>query len=127
MIEFRDDVRYTESNEWAKFFDGVVRVGIDDYSQSSLGDVVHVEIIGKGRRVTAGQPLGSIEATKSVSEINAPVSGVITLVNDEAVKNPAILNIDPFGEGWLAEISPDDPDEINSLMTQLEYKAFISR
>ncbi|MBQ9574269.1 MAG: hypothetical protein IJR27_03220, partial [Synergistaceae bacterium] len=93
---------------------------------SSLGDIVHVEIKGSGTHVTAGKSLGSIEATKSVSDINAPVSGVISRVNAEVIKSPAIINIDPFGEGWIAEIIPDDISELNGLMNSSDYKSFIA-
>ena len=125
MIEFDEEAFYTRSNEWAKSFGKIVRVGIDDYSQSSLGDVVHVEISPKGTHVTAGKAFGTIEATKSVSDINAPISGVIASVNEEVLKSPSILNVDPFGEGWLAEITPDDVSQLESLMTCRDYKAFI--
>lgn len=125
MITFNENVLYTKSNEWAEKIDDVVRMGIDDYSQSSLGDIVHVEISGSGTHVTAGKSLGSIEATKSVSDINAPVSGVISRVNSEVLNSPAIINIDPFGEGWIAEIIPDDISELNGLMNSSDYKSFI--
>ena len=127
MIEFKNDVLYTKSNEWAKKFDDVIRVGIDDYSQSSLGDVVHVEISKAGTKVTAGKPLGIIEATKSVSDINAPVSGVIIKVNEDVIKNPALINIAPFEEGWLAEIKCENLSELENLMTVENYKKFISQ
>ena len=126
MIHFQNDVLYTRSNEWAKKFNDVIRAGIDDYSQSSLGDIVHVEISPEGTHVMAGKPFGTIEATKSVSEINSPVTGVILRVNPEVLTSPAILNIDPYGEGWLAEISPENPAELDSLMTPSAYKSFIS-
>ena len=125
MIHFQNDVLYTPSNEWAKKFNDVIRTGIDDYSQSSLGDIVHIEIYPEGTHVMAGKPFGTIEATKSVSEINSPVTGVILRVNPEVLTSPAILNIDPYGEGWLAEISPENPAELDSLMTPETYKSFI--
>ena len=127
MIEFKNDVFYTKSNEWAKKFNDVVRVGIDDYSQASLGDVVHVEISKAGTKVKAGQSFGAIEATKSVSDINAPVSGVIVKVNEEVIKSPALVNIAPFDEGWLAEIQPENFSELENLMTAENYKKFISQ
>ena len=127
MIEFEENARYTKNNEWAKTLDDVIRVGIDDYSQASLGDIVHVEIMQSGNRVTAGDVLGSIEATKSVSDINAPVSGVISRVNDSVLESPALINLDPFGEGWLVEIKADNPSEIDSLMSLADYKKFIAR
>ena len=125
MIEFDESARYTRSNEWAKIFADVIRVGIDDYSQSSLGDIVHVEISPAGTHVTAGLPFGTIEATKSVSDINSPVTGIISRVNNQPLESPAILNIDPFGEGWLAEISPEKPEELEALMTPADYKRFL--
>lgn len=126
MIHFQNDVLYTRSNEWAKKFNDVIRAGIDDYSQSSLGDIVHIEIYPEGTHVMAGKPFGTIEATKSVSEIHSPVTGVILHVNPEILESPGLVNIDPYGEGWLAEISPDNPAELDSLMTSSAYKSFIS-
>ena len=131
MIEFEENVRYTKNNEWAKVLDDSksVRVGIDDYSQASLGDIVHVEIINSGTHVTAGGVVGSIEATKSVSDINAPVSGVISRVNESVMESPALINLDPFGDGWLVEITPDDKilSELDALMSLQDYKKFIAR
>lgn len=127
MIEFDENARYTNNNEWAKVVDGVVRLGIDDYSQASLGDVVHVELTGLGTSVRAGGVVGSIEAVKSVSEINAPVSGVIAGVNNSVLESPGLINIDPFGEGWLVEIRPDNLSEFDALMSLDDYKKFIAR
>ena len=126
MIQIDEKLLYTRSNEWAENLDGVIRTGIDDYSQSSLGDIVHIEIFTEGSRVMAGKPFGTIEATKSVSDIHSPVTGVILHVNPEILKSPGLVNIDPYGEGWLAEISPDNPAELDSLMTPSAYKSFIS-
>lgn len=126
MIEIDEKLLYTRSNEWAENIDGVIRTGIDDYSQSSLGDIVHIEIFPEGSRVMARKPFGTIEATKSVSEIHSPVTGVILHVNHEILKSPGLVNIDPYGEGWLAEISPDNPAELDSLMTSSAYKSYIS-
>ena len=122
MITFDQDVLYTESNEWARKIDDVIRVGIDDYSQSSLGDIVHVEVSVPSSHVVAGKSFGSIEATKSVCDIVAPVSGVILRVNDEVLKSPQLINTDPFGRGWIAEIAPDDESELDVLMTPEAYK-----
>ena len=126
MIEVDEKLLYTRSNEWAENLDGIIRTGIDDYSQSSLGDIVHIEIFPEGSRVMAGKTFGTIEATKSVSEIHSPVTGSILRVNPEVLKSPGLVNIDPYGEGWLAEISPDNPAELDSLMTPKAYKSFIS-
>ena len=125
MIEFESDVLYTKTNEWAKKFGEIIRIGIDDYSQSSLGDIVHVEVSDEGTHVSAGKSFGVIEATKSVSDINSPVSGVIVRVNNAVKESPAILNHDPFGEGWIAEIKPENISELDTLMNAEEYKKFI--
>ena len=125
MIVFRDDVLYTSSNEWAKNIDGIIRVGIDDYSQSSLGDIVYAELSPVNTHVSAGKSFGSIEATKSVIEINAPVSGVIVRVNDSVMNSPQLINHDPFGEGWLIEIEPENISELDTLMNAEAYKDFI--
>jgi len=118
-------VLYTRSNEWAKRVGDVVRVGIDDYSQASLGDVVHVELADVGIRVHAGEAFGEVEATKSVSSINAPVSGVIVRVNESVKAIPALVNSDPFGAGWLAEIVPNDFSELSGLMDVNAYREYI--
>ena len=125
MITFDENVRYTKSNEWAKKIDDVVRAGIDDYSQSSLGDIVHIEVSEPDSHVTFGKSFGSIEATKSVCDIIAPVSGVIIRVNDEVIRSPHIINSDPFGKGWIAEIIPDDISELDRLMNFETYRNFI--
>ena len=125
MITFDQNVLYTKSNEWARKINDVIRVGIDDYSQSSLGDIVHIEVSAPDSRVTFGKSFGSIEATKSVCDIIAPVSGVILQVNNEVLKSPHLINSDPFGEGWIAEIQPDDISELSSLMTPEAYERFI--
>lgn len=125
MIMFNDNVLYTRSNEWAQKLDDVVRVGIDDYSQASLGDVVHVELAAKGAKISAGESFGEIEATKSVSELNSPVSGEIVRVNDAVKTSPQLVNIDPFGDGWLIEIAPSNLSELDSLMDAKTYKEYI--
>ncbi|MBQ7577583.1 MAG: glycine cleavage system protein GcvH [Synergistaceae bacterium] len=126
MIEFKNNLLYTKNNEWTEKINDIVRVGIDDYSQKSLGDIVYVEICPVNTRLKAGDSFGSIEATKSVSEIISPVSGVVVKVNDAIKESPAIVNIDPFGDGWLIEIKPDDISELDNLMNVGEYKKFLS-
>ena len=125
MITFKDNLLYTKNNEWAEKIDDVIRVGIDDYSQASLGDIVHIELPKNGTHVLAGQAFGEIEATKSVSSINAPVSGVVVRVNEAVKDSPSLVNIDPFGEGWLAEIFPENLSELSSLMDINAYKEYI--
>lgn len=121
---FDTKVLYTKSNEWVKKFDNFVRVGIDDYSQSSLGDIVYIELKKAGTYVKAGEAFGSLEATKAVSDINSPVSGIILRVNQKAIDSPEIVNSDPFGEGWLAEIEPENISELDELMNVEDYKIY---
>ncbi|MCR5346353.1 MAG: glycine cleavage system protein GcvH [Fretibacterium sp.] len=122
---FSADVRYTKTNEWGRRCGDRVRAGIDDYSQSALGDAVAVELPEEGTWVTAGSAFGSIEATKAVSDLKAPVSGRVTAVNRAVTENPGLVNADPFGEGWLIEIAPSDPAELDALMDAETYKAWL--
>ena len=122
---FNADVRYTKTNEWARRQGEYVRVGVDDYSQSALGDVVALSLPETGTPVTAGAAFGSIEATKTVSDLNAPVSGRVAAVNRAVVENPGLVNSDPFGEGWLIEIEPENPAEMDALMDAETYRAWL--
>ena len=106
-----DDLRYTEAHEWVRENpDGrpdVVRVGITDYAQSQLGDVVYVDLPAVGDAVTAGSPCGEVESTKSVSELYAPVSGEVVAVNDDLEASPELVNSGPYGDGWMFEVRPE--------------------
>lgn len=104
-----DDLWYSEDHEWARLEDGRVRVGITDYAQDALGDVVFVELPAAGTTVASGESFGEVESTKSVSELYAPVSGTIVEVNDALGDTPEQLNDDPYGDGWICVIEPDDP------------------
>ena len=102
-----DDLRYTDAHEWVREdTDGVVRVGITDYAQAQLGDVVYVDLPAVGDTVTAGTPCGEVESTKSVSEIYAPVSGEVVAVNGALEASPELVNSGPYGDGWMVEIRP---------------------
>lgn len=120
------DLRYTREHEWARLQDGRVTVGITDYAQEQLGDVVYLELPDVGDAVTAGEPLGEVESTKSVSDIFSPLTGTIVEVNVECRENPAAVNQDPYGEGWLVVIDPEDPSEYDGLLTDQEYKRFLA-
>lgn len=130
MLYFKPDVYYTRNSEWAeKTEDGKVRAGIDDYSQSALGDIVHIELPETGADVKAGDIIASIEATKAVNEIAAPVSGVISNVNKDLEKRPDIINYDPFGDGWIIEIKPYNfnqlEKELDELLSADGYKNYL--
>ncbi len=103
-----EDLRYSRDHEWAKEAQGTVRVGITDYAQDALGDVVYVDLPKVGATVTVGGSLGEVESTKSVSEIYAPVAGTVVTVNDDLVRSPELINSDPYGAGWICEIETGD-------------------
>ena len=117
-----DDRRYTKDHEWALLEDGRVRVGITDYAQDALGDVVYVQLPEVGATLQADAVLGEVESTKSVSEIYAPVDGVVLDVNVELNDAPNRLNDDPYGEGWICVIDPADPAAIETLLTAAAYE-----
>jgi glycine cleavage system H protein len=122
-----DDLRYTADHEWIRpTNDGSVRVGITDYAQNSLGDIVFVQMPEPGSTVQAGEPLGEVESTKSVSDVLAPVSGTVTARNDELDSTPESVNSDPYGDGWLIEIQPDDASAVDALLDADGYAAVVS-
>jgi glycine cleavage system H protein len=120
-----EDLRYTSEHEWVRTLDdgARVRVGITDFAQDALGDVVYVDLPALGSTVTASEPVGELESTKSVSEMYAPVSGTVVAVNEALADNPQLLNEDPYGDGWLCEIEGSNPDEIGAMMDAAAYSA----
>jgi glycine cleavage system H protein len=125
MSHVPDDLRYTTEHEWARLEDGRVRVGITDYAQDALGDVVFVSLPAPGTVVEAGATLGEVESTKSVSDIYAPVAGTVVEVNTELADAPQRLNEDPYGEGWICVIEPADPAAFEALLDAEAYRALI--
>ena len=117
-----DERQYLESHEWALETDGVVRVGITDFAQDELGDVVFVELPDEGDALEQEGEFGVVESIKAVSDLYAPVSGEVVAVNDELFDAPELVNDDPFGDGWMLEIDPDDTDELADLLTADEYE-----
>jgi glycine cleavage system H protein len=123
MTDVPDDRRYTKEHEWAKEDGGRVLIGITDYAQDQLGDVVFVGLPESDSEVEAGKPLGEVESTKSVSDVYSPVSGKVIEKNAAVEDNPELINSDPYGKGWLVAV---EGAEANSdLMTAEEYRAFI--
>lgn len=121
-----EDLRYTAEHEWvAGDGSGSVRVGITHFAQDALGDIVYVQLPEVGAEVTAGDPLGEIESTKSVSEIYAPVSGSVVARNEAVVDAPEVINSDPYGAGWLVEIRPADPAAVAGLLTAEAYRELV--
>ena len=116
-----DELRYTAENEWVAINGSVASIGITDYAQQALGDVVYVSVPAPGTRVTAGEPCGEVESTKSVSDIFSPLDGEVSEVNPDLEDDPALVNSDPYGAGWLMKIQLDDPDNESGLLTADEY------
>lgn len=117
------DLRYTAEHEWVRVLDdgARVRVGITDFAQDALGDVVYVDLPATGATVAGGESVGELESTKSVSEMYAPVSGTVVAVNEALAENPALLNEDPYGDGWLCDIEVSNADEIGAMMDAAAY------
>lgn len=116
-----EDLKYTEEHEWARAEAGRVTVGITDYAQDALGDVVYVDLPATGTRVEAGQPFGEVESTKSVSDLYAPVTGVIVERNEALETSPELVNADPYGDGWMVVIETEDPDAVGDLLDAGAY------
>ncbi len=117
------ELRYSSDHEWALANGDVVRVGITDYAQDALGDVVYVELPTVGASLAAGDALGEVESTKSVSEIYAPVSGVVSAVNEALTASPEIINDDPYGTGWICELTMSDASQYGALLDADGYRA----
>lgn len=118
-----DNLYYTDDHEWLRVENGTATVGITDFAQSELGDIVFVEIEPQGTELGKDDIFGTVEAVKTVSELYMPVSGTITAVNDELELSPEIVNDAPYGDGWMIEIEIADPDEIDELMGADAYAA----
>ena len=124
-MDIPSDLRYSTDHEWARVEEGRVRIGITDYAQDALGDVVFVEVPEVGTKVERGASFSEVESTKSVSEIYAPVSGTIAEVNAELADSPERLNDDPYGEGWICVIEPTDPAQLDELLDAEGYRALL--
>lgn len=119
------DCRYTSDHEWTRDDGDVVRMGITHFAQDQLGDVVYVDLPAAGAEVDAGQAFGEVESTKSVSDLFAPISGVIRERNEVLEERPELINEDPYGEGWMVTIEPRDRGELDGLMDVEAYRAHV--
>ena len=124
-MEFPEDLRYTKEHEWARVEGGRVRVGITDFAQDALGDVVYVDLPEVGAQVLADQPLGEVESTKSVSDVFSPVTGAIAERNPLVEDRPELVNEQPYGDGWLVVIDVSRADALDGLMDAAGYRAFV--
>lgn len=120
-----DDLSYTEEHEWARPDGRRFTVGITDYAQDALGDVVYVDLPASGTRVERGQPFGEVESTKSVSDLYAPVTGTIVERNETLESQPELVNSDPYGNGWMVVIEADNAEEASELLTAADYDKLI--
>ena len=124
-MQIPEDLRYTENHEWVRLENnGAVTVGISEYAQDALGDIVYVDLPDVGRSVEAGESIAEVESTKSVNDVYAPLSGVVATVNEPLMDAPELVNTDPFGDGWFVTITPADGESLDALMDAAAYTAF---
>lgn len=126
MANIIEGIKYTKEHEWARIDGDIAIVGITDYAQSELSDIVMVDPPRVGTQIKSGDAVGTIEAVKAVSDLYAPVSGEVIEVNEKVIKDPAIINKDPYNEGWLYKIRISQPDEAAALLTAEQYKELIA-
>jgi glycine cleavage system H protein len=122
-MQIPHELRYSNDHEWAKANGDVIRIGITDYAQDALGDVVFVDLPKIGATLKVGESLAEVESTKSVSEIYAPVGGTVSAVNDSLTSTPESLNADPYGDGWICEITTTSSSEFDSLLDAQGYQS----
>jgi glycine cleavage system H protein len=120
-----ENLKYTQDHEWARLEKDVLTVGITDYAQGELGDIVYIELPEEGAEVSRGESFGTIEAVKAVSDLYAPVSGTVIKVNKALANSPETVNADPYGEGWMIQIKISNSQEIDDLLTSRQYQELI--
>lgn len=124
-MEFPQDLKYTKEHEWVKVEGDTATIGITDYAQDSLGDVVYVELPQEGGSVTKNEPFGVVESVKAVSDLYSPVSGTVTEVNDAIIDSPEAVNDDPYGDAWMIKVELSSADELDDLLSADDYQSFI--
>ena len=122
-----EDLHYTREHEWIRTTGETLRVGVTDFAQEALGDIVFVTLPEVGAQIAAGEPCGEVESTKSVSDIYAPVSGTVVARNESLDATPELVNSDPYGEGWMMDIRPDDPASVEGLLDASGYEAGLDK
>ena len=126
-FEIPDELHYSIDDEWILVEDDTVTVGVTDYAQQQLGDIVYVELPTVGDQVVEGEAFGVIESVKAVSDLNAPVAGEVTAINEELIDQPEIINEECYGAGWIIKIKPSDADEIDTLLDADGYRKLVSK
>ncbi len=120
------DLKYTQTHEWIRVEGTKGTVGITDFAQHELGDIVFVEAPAPGTSLSAGSPMGSVESVKAVSEVNAPLSGSVAEVNPELADHPELMNQDPYGKGWILKMTLSDPGALGGLMDAAAYEKYVA-
>ncbi len=124
-MHFPDELRYSSDHEWVRRDGSRIRMGITDYAQDALGDIVFIQLPDVGAVVATGTAFSEVESTKSVSDVYAPVAGTVVAVNEKLIDEPQCLNEDPYGEGWICLIEPQDADEMTGLLDSGAYRALV--
>ena len=120
------DLRYSKDHEWVRFENGIATIGITDYAQDQLGDIVYLDLPGLGSTVIQFDKFGEVESVKAVSELYCPISGEVVEANQSAADEPEVVNSDPYGDGWLIRVRVDDPSELDKLLTPEAYRNLIT-
>ncbi|MFB4210469.1 glycine cleavage system protein GcvH [Shouchella sp. JSM 1781072] len=126
MSKLPQELKYSEEHEWVKTEEGNVRIGITDFAQSELGDIVFVELPEVGDEIEANEPFGSVESVKTVSELYAPISGKVVEVNEDLDDSPEFVNESPYEKAWMIVVEPTDANELDKLMSPSEYSSMIN-
>lgn len=121
MVQIPSELKYTNDHEWVMEEGELLIIGISDYAQDSLGEIVYIELPSEGDEITKGDPFGAVESTKAVSDLYAPISGDVMEVNEALLDAPETINEDPYGEGWMIKVKPYDPGELKDLMESTSY------
>ncbi len=127
MANVPEDLHYSKDHEWLRVDGDMAVIGITDYAQNSLGDVVYVELPKPGEKFEAHESFGSVESVKAVSEIFTPISGEVVEINESLADEPEKVNSEPYGDGWMIRMRMSNPGEVDSLLSAIEYEEFISR
>ena len=119
-----ENLYYTKSDEWLKVENDIGTIGITDYAQDQLGDIVYLEKVEKGKKLKQGENLTTIESVKAVSDVKTPIAGEVIVANTKVIEDASIINKDPYGEGWIAKIKIENKDELKNLMSAQEYSEY---
>lgn len=125
MVDIPDDLKYTEEHEWVRVNDDWVEIGITDYAQEALGEIVFVELPGEGDEIKRGDSFGGVESTKSVSDLYSPISGEVVEINETLLDSPETINEDPYSTGWIIRVKMHDSDELDELLSAESYTNLI--